>query len=291
VHLTFGQTERLIKVAGTKCSLIPPDNFEPATNFSGFWQVESGASIMINELPTAYQPLVDEFTAGALLLKGMTLLEKQTVDFNNLKATFIKVKQMANGTQYLKQILIFGDTKQTILVNGIYPETNKVIEHEIKNALLSTVFNSDQADNPLDAATFTVDISNTDFKLIKYMSGSLLFSTDGKMPTRQPTLIVSNSVAKVTAQNQKQYTLERLKKLPGGEFSDIKEIQEITIDNMKGYEIVAHGKTKDDKPTLVYQVMIFNDKGYYYLIVGQAREDQLRNLENFRLIAKTFKRK
>ena len=290
-QITFGQTEKLIKVSGTKCSLIPPNGFVAATTFSGFQNAETGASIMINEIPAPYQSLVDGFTAEALKSKGMTLIKKQTIDFNGSKATLINITQPANGTTYLKQMLVFGDTKGTVLVNGIYPEASKDLEPKIKNALLSTVYNNLQNDNPLEAASFTIDIKDTEFKLIKYISGSLLYSTDGKIPTEKPTLIVGNSIAKVSTQNQKKYSEERLKKLPGGELNVINEINEITIDNLKGFEIVANRKTKDDKIELVYQVMLFNESGDYYIIVGQTQEDFKKYLESFKKITKTFKRK
>jgi len=246
---------------------------------------------MINETPSYYQSIADGFTADALKTKGMTLISKQTVDFNNSKATLVNVSQSANGTTYLKQLLIFGDSKGTVLVNGIYPEAAKEIEAEIKAALLSTIYSSSQNDNPLDAATFTIDITGTDFKLIKYMSGSLLYSTDGTIPTEKPTLIAGNSLAKISAQDQKQYAGERLKKLPRGEHNVIKEIKEITIDNLNGYEIVADGRSKDKEHELIYQVMLFNDRGDYYIILGQAKEEFQKNLEAFKKIAKTFKRK
>ncbi len=290
-QIAFGQTEKLIKVSGTKCRLIPPSGFVTATNFSGFQNAETGASIMINELPAPYQSIVNGFTADALKSRGMTLIKKQTIDFNGSKAVMFNITQPANGKTYIKQMLVFGDTKGTVLVNGIYPEASKEIEVKIKEAILSTVYNNAQNDNPLDAATFTIDTDDTDFKLIKYMSGSLLYSTDGQIPTEKPTLIVGNSVAKVLTQNRKKYSEERLRKLPRGEQNIIKEIKEITIDNLKGYEIIADGKTKNDKPELVYQVMLFNDNGDYYIIVGQSKDDFVKYLESFKKIAKTFKRK
>jgi hypothetical protein len=290
-QLSFGQTEKHIKVPGTKCSLIPPEGFVEATNFSGFQNTDKGASIMIIELPAPYQRVVDGFTADALKTSGMTLIDKQTMDFNNSKATLIRVTQPANGMTYLKQILIFGDANETVMVNGIYPEASKDIESKIKEALLSTSYNASQNDNPLDAATFSISTEGTVFKLVKSMSGSLLYSADGKLPTDKPTLIVGNSLAKITANNQKQYAEERLRKLPRGEFNVIKEIKEITVDNLNGSEIVANGKDKDDKPELIYQVMLFNDKGDYYIILGQSKDEFDKYLQIFRSIAKTFKRK
>lgn len=291
VHIAFGQTEKHIKVSGTKCSLIPPIGFVAATTFSGFQNESTGASIMISELPAPYQTLVDGFTAEALQSRGMTLLKKQIIDFKGSKATLINLTQPANGTTYIKQMLIFGDSEGTVLVNGIYPEASKDIESAIKDALLSTVVTLSQKENPLEAATFTIDIKNTDFKLIKYMSGSLLFSTDGKIPTEKPTLIVGNSLAKIAIQHQKKYSEERLRKLPRGDLSVIKEINEISIDNLKGFEIVANGKTKDDKPELVYQVMLFDESGDYYIIVGQSKDDIGNYLEIFKKVARTFERK
>ena len=290
-QIAYGQTEKLIKVAGTKCSMIPPSGFVAATTFSGFQNAETGASIMINELPAPYQTLVDGFTEESLKSRGMTLIKKQTIDFKGSKATLISLTQSANGTTYLKQMLVFGNAKGTVLVNGIYPGASKEIEAQIKQALISTVYNISQNENPLEAATFTIDIKDTDFKLIKYMSGNLLYSTDGKIPTEKPTLIVGNSIAKISSQNQKKYSEERLKKLPRGELNVIKEINEITIDNLKGFEIIANGKTKDDKAELVYQVMLFNENGDYYIIIGQTKEEFDKYLQSFKKVAKTFKLK
>ena len=289
-YSAFAQ-DKLVKITGTKCSLIPPAGFIVATNFSGFQQVEKGASIMINQLPVGYQSIVNDFTAEALKAKGMTLVSKEIIDFNNSKATLINLTQPANGTTYNKLILVFGDTKETVLVNGIYPESYKNIEEKIKTALLSTIYDASQNEDPLHAASFTIDATGTDFKIIKYMSGSLLYSTDGKIPTVKPTLIVGNSLAAIPTQNQKEYSVERLKKLPGGELSVIKEITAVTIDNLSGFEIIADGKSKDNKAELIYQVMLFNSKGDYYIIVGRAKEEFEKNLAAFKKISATFKRK
>jgi hypothetical protein len=290
--LCFGQTQKHVKIPGTKCSLIPPAGFVVASSFSGFQNAETGASIMVNEIPAPYQSLADGFTADALSTKGMALTSKQIIDFNNSKATLVNVTQAANGTTYIKQILIFGNLKNTVLVNGIYPEASKeIVEGQIKEALLSAIYDAAQNENPLEAATFTIDITGTALQLVKYMSGSLLYSANGKIPTEKPTLIVSNSLSKTSPPNRKQYAEERLKQFPGGEHIVIKEVKEITIDNLKGYEIVATGKTKDNKPELNYMVMLFADNGDYYIILGRAKEDFDKNLDSFKKVAKTFKRK
>lgn len=291
VDSACGQTDNHIKVNGTKCRLVPAKGFVPVTNFSGFQNVEKSASIMINEVPAPYQTVVESFTADALRARGMNLLDKQVIDFNSAKATFINVTQLANGVVYRKQMLVFGDANKTVLVNGIYPDELKELETDIKTALLSTIYDSDQNDNPLTIVPFEIDIKNTDFKFVKYMSGSLLYSTDGKIPTNAPLLTVSNSISKVNPENRKTFAEDRVKKLPDGASLSIKQTNEIIIDNLKGFETIAERKSSSALTEVVYQVMLFDGNGNYFLIIGQAREDFEDNLKSYKDIAKTFKRK
>ena len=92
-------------------------------------------------------------------------------------------------------------------------------------------------------------------------------------------------------EDQKQYSLARLKQLPRGNLYEIKEIDPIQIDNLNGYEIVAKGKSKDGKEELVYQVMLFENAGDYFIIVGMCTEQLENTLKQFKSLAKTFKRK
>jgi len=282
--------QKHVSVLGTKFSLTPPDGFTSASNFSGFQNSGNGSSIMITELPSSYFAMSKGFTAEALKTKGMILKSKEKVDFKGKEATYLQVSQAANGTTYLKQILMFGDESKTIMINGIYPESSKEIENEIKKSLFSTIYNETQNDNPFDAVKFSIDTKETDYKFVKYLSGSLLYSEDGNLPTEKGIFMVSTSVGKFPESNHKQYSIERLKKLPNGEQSKIKEVNPIVIDNLNGFEIIANGKNADLQDEIVYQVMLYN-KSEYYILVGQASNDQKQNLESFKKIAKTFKLK
>jgi hypothetical protein len=215
--------------------------------------------------------------------------EKEIVNINAGAATICEIAQQSNGITYVKQLLLFGDSNTTIMVNGIYPEEFKYIEKEIRTALLSTIYNTTQNDNPEDAASFTIDISNTDFKVAKYMSGSLLYSTDGKIPTTMPTFIVANSVAKSVVKNKEAFATKRLRQMPnGGQYSIIKT-NTITINQLSGIEIIAQNNT--NTPELLYQVMLFTKSGDYYLLVGQCKQDIDKYLTTFKKLATTFKRK
>jgi hypothetical protein len=290
-----GQADILTKIPGTKCSLIPPIGFISTNAFSGFQNTAIGASIIINEVPASYTTLIAGFTEDALLDKGMQLKSKEIIELNENEATLFRISQRSNGINYIKDILIFGNEDYTVLVNGTYPEGSKLIEptiaNKIKIALLSTVYDLSQEENPRNAVTFSIDTEGTAFIFTEYVSGSLLYSTDGKIPTEKPTIIVSNSFSKIDVTNKRNYAEEHLKELLNGSEHKIIEINEVTIDNMQGYEIIANGKNKDEKDELAYQVMLFNGEGDYYIFFGLTTEEFDLYLESFKVIAKTFKLK
>ena len=84
------------------------------------------------KFPGPYQSIADGFSEESLKGKGMTMLSKETIDFNNSKATFVRVSQQASERTYLKQILMFGDDKETVLITGIYPEEKKSMEENMQ---------------------------------------------------------------------------------------------------------------------------------------------------------------
>lgn len=287
-QVVTAQTGTSVAITGTKCSMIPPATFVPATRFNGFQNEENGASIILTELPAPYQQMVEGFTPEALQSKGMKLVSKETIDHSGSKATLLKVTQSANGVNYIKLILLFGTTDYTVIVNGIFPETQQKLESTIKSAIVTTAYNASQTENPAAAVNFTVDVTGTEFKLAKSISGNLMYSTDGKIPTTKPTFIAGGSVSAASG-DRRRFAEQRLKSLPKGELMVIKQTNEVTINGLPGYEIIADGKNKEGKPILVYQVMLFDAKSFYYILLGNAQENRIENLAAFKKIANTFK--
>ena len=284
----FAQTDKHIQIPGTKYSLIPPAGFVSSTTFSGFQNNETGASIMVSELPAPVSTINNGLTTNALKNKGMTLVEDKQIEFNQGKARILKISQPANGTVYLKQMLIFGDSLKTVMVNGIYPEAPQTNEAALLDAILSTSFDQNQNDDPLEAINFRIDISGTAFKLAKYMSGSVIYTTDGKIPTDKPMFIAGGSISKIDIPDQKAFSIERLKKLPGREAANIEEINKIEIDKLPGYAILGHN---DSDNSTIYQVILFTETEDYYILIGIAKENKDENLALFKQISESFKRK
>lgn len=287
----FGQSENHIIVTGTKCTMIPPEGFIAATGISGFQNKQLNASIAILEIPVSVQEFSEGFATEGLSAKGMTLVDKAIIGFDSSEALYIKVSQSAKGITYHKQMLVFGDSLKAVLVIGVYPEKNKIIETDIHNALLSTRYNESQNINPLEAVNFMIKVNGTEFKLVNYFTGSLIYTIDGAFPSKRASLVIGNSIVKVPVGDKKQFCIDRLNKLSGGKPKQVKEINPITIDNLTGYEVISNGENKDLKEELIYQTIIFTDKGEFYFIVGTTTEDLDNYLRIFKNISATFKRK
>ena len=281
---SFAQNSSVL-IPGTKYTMIPPEDFILSTGFSGFQNNETGASIMIMDIPASYSSLIKGFTKDALKTKGMELLSKENTKYKNSDAMLFKVSQKANGINYLKQVLLFGDDKITVMVNGIYPEQAKDSENEIKKSLFTIERNEQLAEKPLESVNYSINVEGTDYKYVKSFAGSLIYTEDDKIPTSKGLIGVSYSLGHKVNSDYKEFAIQRLKKLPNSSNSTIKTIDKVTISDMEGYEIVA----EDNSNQLIYLVMLFTPDKEYYLIVGQAKEDKEKKLEIYKKVAKTFK--
>ena len=289
-HLSFAQTIYHVVIPATNCYLIPPVDFEAAQGFSGFQHLGSGALIMVNEILAPFPAISAGLTAEALKSKNMNLLDRQEVYLTNTKATLITVTQPDEGVVKFKQMLLFGDDQKTILISGIYPESLPEMGAVIRKSLLSTIYEEGPPFKFLEAVNFSIRIPGSHFKLSRYLGGSLIYTVDGKLPTARPWLIASSSAGKIPIEDQKQYCLDQLKKLQEAPSGLPREVNQIQIDDLQGYEIIADGKNKNGAAELTYQATLFDKSGANYTIAGLAAEEPEINLRRFRNIAKTIKR-
>jgi hypothetical protein len=279
------------KIAGTKYSLIAPPGYTKAAGFSGFQNTGTGGSILLLEIPGPFDTVKNALTPERLKAAGMEFISSESVVVNKDSGILIKVKQPGNGIVYNKMILVFGNEEKTVMVNSITPENSNEEEPGLREALFSISYHNNQDENIIDAAPFTADTESSGMKPVRYMAGTLFYSADGKMPTKTPTLLIGSSLGASTIADAKTYAEQRLKKLPRGEFNVIRKTSAVTVDGLKGYEIIAFGKSEDNKPELVYMTMLFNPGSGYFIIVGNSEQDFAGYEEKFRKVALSFKRK
>ncbi|MBI3219943.1 MAG: hypothetical protein HYZ44_10555 [Bacteroidetes bacterium] len=294
-EINNSKTEKHQPVAGTKFFLIPPSGFVSATSFQGFQQTNTGSSILLMEIPGPFSETTRGFNEQGLKTQGVQLKTKNAIKVNGKQGFFMTAAQSAYGNDYSKYMLVFGDAQATYMINGTFPAKFAELAEDIRNAMLSVVYESAMTVDPLGSVSFTIDTRDTKLKFAKNMSGMLIYTVDGKVPAEasdKTSFLVGLSIANVKMTDFKMTAVTRMKKLP---YTDLKidesKISEVEIDGITGYELVGEGLDKPNGTTeLVYQVMLYTDNGYY-IIVGTTTDNFEQNLELFKKVARTFKRK
>ncbi len=298
--IVFGQkkiennlTENHQYVKGTKISIIPPEGFTDGLNFLGLQQSESGSSIMILDIPGPYSETSKAITKEGMLSKGVEVSKIENFTVNGLSGIFATGTQNAYGNIYTKYMFVFGSEKETIIVNGVFPENLKKIGAEIKKSMLTVYYEEDMEVNPFESLDYSIDISDTKLKFGKSMSGSLIFTVDGEVPsssTDKTNLIIAKSFSPATQEDKKLFSINRLKQTPIA-IENIEYANEISIDGISGYEIYAKGKDKKTSETEnAYQVILFSDM-FYYILFGTTNDETEKSIEDLKKAILTFQRK
>lgn len=290
----FAQADSVIAIPGSKCKMAPPKGFTVAENFSGFQNLPIGASIMITEIPSNYIEILNGFNTENLQKAGIVLVNKSEILVNEIPVHFFTLTQMANNTQFKKYVFIFGNDKETIMINGIFPESEKDADAAILKSMKTIQYNKDVVVDGKQVAQFSLDETGSGLLYSGYMQGALMYSQDGKMPTNSADKAVftaAGSLSNTPITDKKEYTEKRLKGMPRGSYNTIKSTSPITINGINGYEIIAEGKDNDNKPQLVYLVMLYPENNSYYILVGMTSAKFETYLPAFQQMAKTFKLK
>jgi hypothetical protein len=287
--------EKLSAVTGTKISLIPPAGFVASTHFAGYQQEESNSSILVTEIPAPIDKLQPGLTnAEELQKKGMILLEQERVTVNGQEAILLNIEQSAYGTDFQKWILLIGNKTESVLVTATFlQELESEYSELLKNSLFTVKWNQ-TATSTTDNLQFTLEeVSN--LKLAQKIGNALAYTKDGVFPAASiddPIFIIAPSVSP-QYQEVETFARDRLLKTDNLTEIEIETGNEITIDNLDGYEIIAVGKdVKSGEAVAIYQVVLVDQDAYYYLMEGQVNARlNSQYLSQFKQLAGSFKRK
>ncbi len=274
--------------------MIPPFSFEPSSNFKGFQNSKDQTTmIMVMEIPGPYSEVSKGFNSEMLKTKGMELKSLKKVKVADYDGLLIELDQSANGLIFSKQILIYGNNKSSTLINGVYQKDSLQLGKRIEESILTTFVDSELESNPREALNYKLDENAGSLKFHSVIGNGMLFNRDLKTPTEsvdKATLITDKSFSNIEISNKKLFCISRLKKYPE-DYSVItsKGINEIVLDDLKGFELFA--KNNDRESEEMYQVILFDDNGGYYLLVGTYLAGSKNAITDIRKVIETFKRK
>ena len=282
------------QIKGTNVFMIPPKSFELSDNYKGFHNPDNQTSmIMTIEIPGPYPEVAKGFNGEMLKKKGMDLISKKDILVDNYNGLLVRVEQAANGMIFSKHLLIYGDEKFTMMINGVFIKDSTQLGNDILASIMSTFVDSKITINPRNELSYTLDESVSSLKFKSVIGNGMIFNRDLKTPTEsfdKATLITDKSFANVVIENKQLFCISRIKKYPEDFSVDISRgVNEIEIDGIKGYELYA--KNNDTKDEEIYQVILFDDEGGYYLFVGSYLSAKKETALEIKKIIKTFKRK
>ncbi|MCP3136444.1 hypothetical protein [Pyxidicoccus xibeiensis] len=282
------------QVKGTRVSLTPPEGFTEATRFSGFQQEETGASLMVTELPGPYTEVTTGFTAEGLTSRGMKLLSKKQVKVNGHKGLLLHVAQSASGVDFLKWLVVLGDASATLVVTATYREEDtKALGRPMQAAVLSTRWDRDAAPTAAPAL-FTLK-ETPGLKEAQRLQGAIIYTRDGTLPGKpgdEPFLIVAPSLgATAASEDVEAFSLARLKQTAAAEALTVESGAPLTVDGLTGHELVASAKDPaTGRDFTLYQVMLVDAQGYYLLQGRVGGADRATYLGHFKTAARAFQR-
>ncbi|MFZ1530077.1 MAG: hypothetical protein WAT19_15085 [Ferruginibacter sp.] len=286
-YMSF-KTGKHVDIAGTQVSMVPPPGFDRATNFAGFQQDSTGASIMVLQVPGPFGEMKGAFTKENLATKGMELLEKTPISINGKPGELIMVEQYsaAHGQYFLKYSLLLElESKNTLIINGSYPkdkgaETGSLI----KESITTVIYDQTVKNDPLAGLDFTVDYSKSPFKLSNSISGTLLL--DGK---EKGIIIIVKSIRPVSTIDKEGSSIQILKAIPAISYQSLESSKEVSVDDLDGYQIIANVLQKE-MPYKAVQTILFSENCYYNftaLVPSLTREI----MTDYEYILNSFRRK
>jgi hypothetical protein len=190
---------------------------------------------------------------------------------------------------------VFGDEKNTYWITAAFlrEDAPKLSEPLKKIVLAATISSSKQSVSSLPFTIKGVDglIMAQGFSGIGKAAG---FTKDGQVPQtspQDPLFIVAPSLGDVLVIDPKKYANRRLYQYRNTKINSIESTNEISIDNLAGWEIEATGQDQKTKtPLKLYQVMLFPKQGGYILMTGIVGAKQVSiYLPKFKAIAQTYK--
>lgn len=278
-------------ISGTKVSLIVPEGFTQADNFPGLQQTETSSSIMVVSIPGPVSQMLTALTPEALATQGITTSWIEPLLINGLSAMLIRGTQTAQGISFGKRILILGNESETLMLNSNFPEEAAESGEKIEQALFTVYYEAGKSIDPLAEMNWEVEVTGSRLQFGKAIGNTLLFTVDGKVPTAsedKSSLIIGQSISDSNPADKRNFAINRVLQTPY-QIESPEYVRDITVDGMEGVELYAIGKdSKTNQPAYVYQLILFDGKGYFLLIGTSNLSEAMGEIQQ---VAKTFRRK
>lgn len=263
------------RIPGTQVTLDPPEAFLPSSDFPGYAKEDTGASIMINEIPGPFAEVVQGMTAEAMKARGIELVSSEDVEVGGVKGKLLHTRQQAHGEVYEKWLLVFG-TDKSVMIHGTAPQDEFAkISDPLRASLLAARWEPGLAVPILEGLPFTIEEAG-DLKFAFKSGTTLALTEQGIHPQREigKPLVVVNVVHDAQFRkdaDHKAYAtalLQQTAGLPGP--IEITADQVADIGGGKGHRVVTSAQPKDAAQAIHYEATVLVEDGRLCLIFGRC---------------------
>jgi len=225
----------------------------------------------------------------------MVLLNKQLVKVSGWEGMLAQVKHDISGTAYLKWVLVLGDETESVVISATFPkERERQLSRKLRASVLTSMWDRKNSIPLTEGLNFSIT-EKGELRITKRISNGLLFSKCGVFPSKDiddPILVVAPSFRRTDIGDPEEFAQARVFKTAQVTDIEIESTNKVTIDTLEGYEIVAAAKDKDSgRPMTVFQVILFEEQGYFLIGGLVSSKNREPSLKVFREMANTFRRK
>lgn len=289
---------RNMKAGNSYVVLDLPESFKSQTRFAGFFSKDSGATIMVLDLPReAYVQFTNRFDKE-LENKGYSEVRRGKLNGRHDEHLFFFARQHTPVGQFDKYLLILRNAQRaayvTITVNPIEKVETPLSYIGAKNILAKVRLSNTRA-----ARSRHYHISYLGaFKERSTIVGSttiyaLKTPLRGRPGQDKPMFVIAPSLSRHKINDLKTTGRALMAKFSRFRNMKLQADEELMVDGMKGYGLSGFAVNKSNNHRVgVYQLILTNPKGGYFRIVGVApRKSFPRYLDEFRRMAASFRLK
>ena len=291
------QSQESVVVPGTQVIMPAPKGFNLSQRFAGFEDVETGASILVVEMPAdAFGGLRDGLTPEALAQRGVTQSERREESVGGLPAVLISGTQVAGNLTFEKRLLFMGGSV-TALITATVPQGHATPERlaEVEGALLAARLSERAVDGRGRLPFAFEEAAGFRFERTTGGSAALLVEDGDEDSGQQPAIfIIVNSTSPSCAQftgKEQAFGRGMLGQIQDFIVDEVVSGRPVVYGGFSGVEHVAHGASSSGQAITVVQTFLFDDCHYVRSIgiVPQAKGPSY--VERFRALAETVRPK
>lgn len=262
--------------------LVPPPGMVESTQFAGFENPDTGASILVVDMPSqAYAQVAAGFTDAALAGKGIVIESRGTLPLAlpDAQTLFVTGRQAVGTLMARKWILVAGTAQGTALVTVQVPEpkADTISDDTVRQSLETLAYRPPPS---LEQQMAELPFRLTDlagFRPIKVIGNAAVVLTNGPKDTlegaEQAIFVAGVAPGAPREDERRQFALRAFSNVAGVKDMRIERAEPLRIANMPGFEILANGKALNGEEVKIVQWLRFGPSAHVRMVGIVAAKD------------------